>query len=272
MISKFQRLMFLAIMVLSTSVYSTSGLADEPNEVMAEDEEAQPAAPVADPYERFNRAMFKFNDTVDHLILKPVATLYSKIVPKPLLKGISNFFSNVDTVPTVINDVLQFNFYQATSDGWRLLLNTTIGIGGLFDVASPMGLERNAEDFGLTLARWGYQNSNYLVIPFLGPSTVRDTIAWPINYQYMTIYPWVHPTRARYGLFGLNVISKRADYLRFQDVMKQAAIDKYVFVRDAYMQRRSYQIERNKQLGDPYMEKNSLIDKDNYIKTDDKAS
>jgi phospholipid-binding lipoprotein MlaA len=220
-----------------------------------------------DPYEPFNRVMFRFNDAFDKVILKPVATLYSKIMPKPLAKGISNFFSNIDTVPTVINDVLQMNIYQATSDAWRLTLNTTVGIGGLFDVASEMGLERNSEDFGLTLARWGYQLSNYLVIPFLGPSTVRDTVAWPINYRFMTIYPFIHPTRARYELYVLSVVSKRADYLRFQEVMQQAAIDKYVFIRDAYMQRRAYQIERNKQLDDPYLDQNSLIDKNNYIKT-----
>ena len=207
-----------------------------------------------DPYEPFNRVMFTFNDKLDKFVLKPIATLYNKIIPKPLTKGISNFFSNVDTVPTVANDVLQANFYQATSDAWRLVINTTVGILGFFDVATTVGLEYNYEDLGLTFARWGVTSSNYLVLPFLGPSTVRDAIAWPINYEYLTIYPYITPVSARYELYFTNLISKRADYLHYNDVMEQATLDKYVFMRNAYMQRRAYLIERNKQLGDPYLD------------------
>jgi phospholipid-binding lipoprotein MlaA len=207
-----------------------------------------------DPYEPFNRVMFNINDRLDKYLLKPVATLYTKIMPKPLAKGISNVFSNIDIIPTVANDLLQTNFYQATSDAWRLTINTTVGLGGLFDVASKIGLERNTEDLGLTFARWGYQNSNYLVLPLIGPSTVRDAIAWPINYHLFTVYPYIKPMRTRYQVYAVGVVSKRADYLRYQDVVQQAALDKYVFMRNAYMQRRAYLIERNKQLSDPYLE------------------
>lgn len=210
-----------------------------------------------DPYEKFNRPMFVFNDKLDQFVLKPIATLYNKIVPKPLVKGISNIFSNIDTIPTVINDGLQGNIYQATSDFWRLGINSTIGILGFFDPATSMGLEHNSEDFGLTLAQWGYKNSNYLVLPFFGPSTPRDGIGLPVDYYLFSIYPYITPVTARYELYGLGIVSRRADLLHFQNVMDQASLDRYVFLRDAYMQRRSYLIQRNKELGDPYLEKNS---------------
>ena len=213
-----------------------------------------------DPYEKFNRVMFHFNDGVDTVLLKPLALLYNKIMPGVVSKGISNIYYNIDTIPTVINDVLQANFYQATSDTWRLLINSTVGILGFFDVASHIGLEPNTEDFGLTLARWGYENSNYLVIPFLGPSTVRDGIGWPINYQYMTIYPHIYPIRTRYVIYGIGIISRRADLLHFQDVLNEATLDKYIFMRDAYLQRRAYLIQRNKELGNPYLEKNNTLE------------
>jgi phospholipid-binding lipoprotein MlaA len=218
---------------------------------------AKPVNPI-DPYEPFNRVMYSFNDLVDKTVLKPTATLYVKIVPKPVTKGIGNFFSNVDTVPTIANDLLQANFYQATSDSWRLIINTTIGIGGFFDVATNMGLEHNTEDLGLTFARWGYKHSNYLVLPFLGPLTVRDALAWPINYEFLTVYPYVNPVRTRYIIYGISLVSKRADLLHYQDVFQQAAIDKYAFMRNAYLQRRAYLIERNNQLSDPYIEKNNF--------------
>jgi phospholipid-binding lipoprotein MlaA len=176
-------------------------------------------------------------------------------VPKPLSKGLSNVFYNIDMIPTIINDVLQFNFYQATSDTWRFAINSTLGIAGFFDVATDMGLEPNKEDFGLTLAQWGWTHSNYLVLPILGPGTVRDQFAWPIN-TYMTIYPYIQNDNLRYGLYAGNIIVKRAELLRYENVLQEAALDRYTFVRDAYFQRRAYLIERNKQLGNPYIEKN----------------
>lgn len=210
-----------------------------------------------DPFEPFNRVMFNFNDALDKVILKPVATLYNKIVPKPLAKGISNFFANMNMVPTVANDLLQANFYQATSDAWRLGINSTIGIVGFFDFATDMGLEPNTEDFGLTLAQWGYKNSNYLVLPFFGPSTTRDMLGLPINYFYLSVYPYIEPVSVRYRIYALGIVSRRADLLHYQGVFEQAAVDKYIFIRDAYMQRRAYLIQRNTELGDPYLEENN---------------
>jgi phospholipid-binding lipoprotein MlaA len=208
-----------------------------------------------DPYEPFNRVMFQFNEVLDRVILKPLGELYNHIMPKPLATGFTNFYNNIDTVPTVLNDVLQGNFYQATNDTWRLGVNSTVGLLGFVDVGSRIGLEPNSEDFGLTLAHWGYTNSNYLVLPFLGPGTVRDQIGFPINYYFLSIYPYVTPIQARYELYFYGVLVRRADLLRYEGFMEQAALDKYVFIRDAYMQHRSYLIERNKELGDPYLTK-----------------
>ena len=155
------------------------------------------AANPNDPYEPFNRVMYKFNDTLDRFVSEgPVATLYNKIMPKPLATGLTNFYNNVDTIPTIINDILQGNYHQMASDTWRFAINTTIGIGGLVDVASRLGLDPHLEDFGLTLAHWGHKNSNYLVLPFVGPTTVRDGIALPINYYTMTPYPLIYPKKS----------------------------------------------------------------------------
>lgn len=211
-----------------------------------------------DPYEPFNRVMFKFNDTLDIYVVKPIATFYTKIVPKPLAKGFTNFYNNIDTVPTILNDALQGNFYQTTSDIWRLGINTTAGILGFFDVASRIGLEPNSEDFGLTMARWGYTKTNYLVLPFFGPSTVRDMFGLPVNYYLLSIYPYINPPVVRYRIYFFGALVRRADLLRYESFMQQAAVDKYVFMRDAYLQHRNYLIERNNQLGDPYLEKNKL--------------
>jgi len=213
-----------------------------------------------DPYESFNRVMYKFNDFLDRAIVKPVTRVYITVLPKPITKSVSNFFSNLNNIPTIINDVLQGNFYQETSDTWRLGINTTIGILGLFDVASHMGLESNSEDFGLTLAHWGYNNSNYLVLPFFGPSTIRDGLGIPVTY-YMSVYPYIDNDKISYGLYGVGVVDKRSQLLDYDNVMQQAAIDRYAFMRNAYMQRRNYLIQRNKELNNPYLEKNVPAEK-----------
>jgi phospholipid-binding lipoprotein MlaA len=194
-----------------------------------------------DSYEGFNRVVFNFNDRVDIVILKPIATFYNLIIPKPLNQGIHNFFNNLGNFPTLANDILQANFYQAASDFWRLGINSTVGLGGFFDVAARLQLQPYTNDFGLTLARWGYKNSNYLVLPFFGPSSIRDGIGIPVDYFAFSVYPYVYPDSARYGLYGLGIIDRRARLLQFQPVMEEAAIDKYIFVRNAYRQHRAFQ-------------------------------
>lgn len=222
---------------------------------------------VEDPYEKFNRVMFAFNDKLDTYLLKPVATFYNTIMPKPLNQGVHNFFLNIGNLPTIANDLLQFNFYQMANDVWRLGVNTTAGIGGIFDVAGRIGLKPYANDFGLTLATWGFDQSNYLVLPFFGPNTVRDAIGIPVDYYVFSIYPRIKSNKARYAIYGLGVIDRRAQLLQFQSVMEEASLDKYVFIRNAYLQRRAYLIDQNQHLSfasrgwTPYREVEAAPDK-----------
>lgn len=206
--------------------------------------------PVDDPYEKFNRVMFGFNEMLDRFIIKPAAELYNKIIPVPLNRGIDHMFENFYTPRTVLYDAMEYNFYQAVSDAWRVVLNTTVGIGGFFDVANKVGLPPNTEDFGLVLAQWGYKQSSYFVLPFFGPRTIRDSISIPVDY-YTSFYPYFHLS-AQFWIKTTDTIDKRAQLLRFQDVYDTASLDKYVFLRSAYIQRVNYLIDQNTQQNNPY--------------------
>ena len=204
-----------------------------------------------DPYENYNRHAFKLNQTLDKIFFKPIATVYKTILPWPITKGISNFFSNLEQVPTIINDLLQGEFYDATSDTWRLLINSTIGVAGFIDVATRIGLPDHHQDFGLTLAKWGYTSSAYLVVPILGPRTIRDTISWGMDYGVFSVYPYINDVPWRNGLIYGSFINARAQLLDFDQAIKQASFDPYVFQRNAYLQRRNYLIrERNNLIPD----------------------
>lgn len=198
-----------------------------------------------DPYENYNRHAYKLNDTLDKIAFKPIATFYQKFFPAPVTKGVSNFFSNLNLVPTIISDALQANPHAMLSDTWRLAINSTVGVGGLFDVASYMDLPPHSEDLGLTFAKWGWHSSAYVVLPILGPSTVRDAASLPIDYEIFSVYPYIQNVALRNSLLGLNFVNKRAELLKFDDVMQQAALDPYVFLRNAYLQRRDYLMEQN---------------------------
>jgi phospholipid-binding lipoprotein MlaA len=202
-----------------------------------------------DPYESFNRKVFSFNDALDRIFLKPIATFYNKFIPKPLNTGINNFFSNLNQIPNMANDLLQLHIYQFMNDAWRLGVNTTIGIGGLFDVANRIGLKPYNNDFGLTLATWGWKQSNYLVLPFFGPATLRDGLKIPVDYYAFSVYPHLTPKSTRYQLASLGYVNDRAQLSKMQPFMEEVAVDKYAFIRNAYMQRRHYQIQQNANLG-----------------------
>lgn len=195
-----------------------------------------------DPYQDFNRHMFALNDSLDKAIFKPVATLYQTVVPSSARKGVTHVFSNLDEIPTVVNDGLQGNPRYVGRDSTRFLINTTAGVGGLFDVATDVGLQKHYEDFGLTLAKWGYKDSSYVVLPLLGPSTVRDTAGLPVDYV-ASIYPYLNEDTSMM-LYGLYVVNARANLLTYNSVYDQA-FDPYVFVRNAYLQRRDAKIEKN---------------------------
>lgn len=219
---------------------------------------------VNDPYIQYNRSMTRFNVKMDKYVAKPVATFYDRVMPKPLNRMIHNAFNNLRNIPTVINDVLQGNFYQASSDGWRFAVNSTVGIAGLYDPAHDIGLMQNEEDFGLTLAKWGWSDSAYFVLPVFGPGTVRSMIGGAINIRYMTIYGYITPWYASLGLYAWDLLDERVQLLGFQDVYDSAAIDPYVFQRDAYLQHEAYLIKRNTELDNPNTIKQTLQYHDPY--------
>jgi phospholipid-binding lipoprotein MlaA len=190
-----------------------------------------------DPWEGFNRAAYAFNDDLDRTILKPLAKGYQKVVPEPINNSVTNFFSNLDDVVVLANDLLQFKFEQSLSDLSRITVNTLVGIGGLFDVASHMDLPKHNEDFGQTLGYWGVGSGPYLVIPFLGPSTVRDGLALPVDWQLDPLAQ-VEDNNTYWGAIALRTVDSRAGLLRASRILDTAALDPYTFMRDAYLQRR----------------------------------
>ena len=216
---------------------ATTKISDK--QMAAEDSDEYYAVSPGDPYEKFNRSMFSFNEKLDQYVLKPVATFYNLIMPRPLNEGVHNFFVNIDTVPTIANDILQLHFYQAANDIWRFGVNTTVGIGGLFDVASRIKLMPYKNDFGMTMARYGYSRSTFIMLPFWGPRTIRDTVSLPVDYYAFSLYPYMHPESLQYGVYGVSVIDWRAQVLKHQDLFDIAAVDKYAFIRNAYIQYRS---------------------------------
>lgn len=193
-----------------------------------------------DPWESYNRAVHAFNDTVDRAVLRPVAKGYRAITPDPVERGVSNFFDNITYPVVVINQFLQGDFGDGARDAGRFLFNTIYGLGGIFDPATGIGLEENSEDFGQTLAVWGVPDGPYLVLPFLGPSTVRDSIGTYADGQLdPSLYYLESPER--YYLLGLRIIDLRAQLLDV-DSQLQNTFDPYAFLRDAYLQRREYQV------------------------------
>lgn len=190
-----------------------------------------------DPFESFNRAMYSFNTTVDKAILKPAAEGYNAVLPDPVNKGISNFFSNLNDIVVIFNDLLQLKLEQSAHDSARVFFNTTIGLLGFFDVASAMEFPKHNEDLGQSLGYWGIDTGPYLVLPLLGPSNIRDTVGL-IGDAYVDPLNDINPDDTRTGLIVLNVVDTRAGLLSASKVLQEAALDEYLFTRDAYLQRR----------------------------------
>lgn len=190
----------------------------------------------ADPLESFNRGAYAFNDTLDKAVVKPVAQGYNKVMPDTGKSMVINFFSNLDDVIVTANDLLQFKFVQAFSDGMRVLVNSTVGVAGLIDVAS-MNLDKHNEDFGQTLGYWGVRSGPYLVVPILGSSTFRDTIGDIGDSQISLISNTKH-VRTRNQLYLSKGIKRRTQLLDNEGLLDGAVIDRYAFIRDAYLQRR----------------------------------
>lgn len=193
-----------------------------------------------DPYEGFNRAMFAVNEGLD-VVIKPVAKGYDTVAPAPVKTGIGNFFGNLADIWTAFNNFLQGKGGAGLSDVGRVLINTTLGIGGVFDVASEMGLEKHSEDFGQTLGKWGVADGPYLYWPLIGPRTTRDTVGFAVDSYVDPVWTVDHvPTRNT--LVGVRFVDVRASLLPSDKVVEEAAFDKYVYIRDAYLQHRRSEI------------------------------
>lgn len=196
-----------------------------------------PGGDPRDPIEPFNRGVYRFNEVVDGAFLKPVATVYREVTPSPVRTGVSNFFANLADLWTFVNAVLQAKGTVAAETLMRVSVNSVFGIGGLIDIASEMGMERYREDFGQTMGRWGMPSGPYVVLPVLGPSTLRDTVGLRADMPGNPVNTLGHvPTRN--SLILLQAVETRARLLGASAVLDQAALDEYSFTRDAYLQRR----------------------------------
>ena len=209
-----------------------------------------PQANPADPFEGYNRAMSRFNDDVDSAVVKPVATAYKDVVPGVARQGVTNVFANLGDAWSFVNNLLQLQIEGAFNSAVRFSVNTVLGIGGLFDIASEAGVERHKQDFGLTMARWGVPSGPYLVLPLLGPSNVRDTAGFVVDWQGDIVSRRVNDVAARNSLYVLRAVNKRANLLGVTSVLDYAALDKYAFTRDAYLQMRAQQAGQELPLND----------------------
>jgi len=190
-----------------------------------------------DPFEGFNRAMYAFNDGLDEVVMKPVSRAYKAVAPDPLRNMVRNFFSNIDDIFNGLNNVLQGKFLDGWTDWARFAFNTIFGVFGINDVASDMGLEKHNEDFGQTFAVWGLGDGPYLVLPFFGPYTLRDSAGLVLDWETDPVVR-ARPIDLRNSLIAARFVSRRTDLLDASRLFDEASLDRYVFLRDAYLQRR----------------------------------
>jgi phospholipid-binding lipoprotein MlaA len=217
-----------------------------------------------DPWESWNRGVYKVNDKLDRAFAKPVARTYVRFVPHPIRIGISNFLENLRMTTVMLNDALQGKFRATANDIGRFVVNSTIGLGGILDPATPLGLAHNSEDFGQTLGHWGVHPGPFIELPILGPSDLRDGPARLVD-AYTNPQAYIHNTGVKYGLYGLYLVDTRASLLSLDETLKNV-YDPYAFVRDAYLQRRAYLISDGKGTEEP------LVDPGEDAPASDKAA
>jgi phospholipid-binding lipoprotein MlaA len=193
-----------------------------------------------DPLEPFNRGVYKFNDAVDKAVLKPVAKGYVAVVPQLARRGVTNFFNNLGMVVTTLNDALQLKGSKVPVDFARFTTNMVFGLGGLIDVATELKIENRNEDFGQTLGYWGVPAGPYLVLPLFGPSDTRDAPGLVVDFVANPFFYWNPDASVRWSLFALDVVDSRANLLQAEKFLDTAAVDRYSFLRDSYLQRREY--------------------------------
>ena len=221
-----------------------------------------------DPLESYNRAMFSFNETMDKAILKPVAKGYNWIMPNFASTGVTNFFNNLDDIVVFANSLLQLKFHEAVSTSARLVWNTTIGLLGFIDVATHMDLPKLNEDFGQTLAFWGVDSGPYFVLPFLGPSTVRDGLSVPVDWVLFDPVFQDKELKVTLSLLVVRYTDKRAGLLHATNIIDETAPDKYAFIRDAFLQRREYLIHDGNPPDTGMSEEELFSDDDDLFKDD----
>ncbi len=226
-----------------------------------------------DPYEGFNRGVYKFNDTIDGAILKPIAMGYNYVTPDVAKKGVNNFYNNITDFITAVNSFLQLNFEQGMTDAGRVIVNTTVGLLGFIDVSSTNVnnyKERNKEDFGTTLARYGWRDSAYLVLPLFGPSTFRDGTGLVVDGMFIDPIGYIDNVRLRNALYVGKIINTRAQLLDATNLMDDASIDPYAFQRDSWLQMREAQIAGKQEIDyDKYLD--YLSDDDTFDNATDDA-
>lgn len=228
-----RRLLATGAAVLALLV--TTGCATTAGSSAADAEPPKPSK--VDPWENWNRKVFSFNDAIDTAVIRPVATAYEKVVPQLVRTGVTNFYGNFADAWSAVNNLLQGKIADGAQDVMRVGANTLFGIGGLFDVATELGLDSQREDFGQTLGYWGIKPGPYVVWPLLGPSTVRESFAMPLD-RYVGPGLAFSDGSTQYSLMFLGLLNERANLLPTSRMLDDMALDKYVFVRDAYLQRR----------------------------------
>ncbi|KTD20202.1 lipoprotein VacJ-like protein [Legionella lansingensis] len=218
-----------------------------------------------DPYEPFNRKIYNFNMAVDATMLKPPARLYKAMIPARVRKSINNAYNNVAMLPTVANDVLQADWRYAIKDSWRFVINSTFGVAGFFDIAdSHFGLPPHYNDMGLTFAKWGDKKSPYIVLPLLGPSTIRDGMGLLFDYTVLSPYAYIDNAGVVWGLAVLRYVDLRSQMFETEALMDQA-LDKYAFIRDAYLQHRNFRITGEQETGSLYIDDDDDAEMGVYI-------
>jgi phospholipid-binding lipoprotein MlaA len=236
--SRFKRLMLLSMTCLFVGCASIpAGVEPSPR----------------DPWEPFNRSVFEFNEGLDKYLLKPIVAAYRFILPEIVRDGIYNFFSNYSDIYTALQNLLQGKPDLAFNDLMRVAVNTLFGLGGLMDVATPGGLPKHKEDWGQTFGVWGVPSGPYLVLPFFGPSTIRDTFGTAADLETDYLFKYIPDVGLRNSITGLRVINARNTFYEAGDLLDGAALDKYSFIRDAYLQRREYQINEGRNDEEPLM-------------------
>ncbi|RAS05990.1 MlaA family lipoprotein [Cupriavidus alkaliphilus] len=207
-----------------------------------------PQASPDDPLEPMNRAIYTVNDKLDQYVAVPVAKGYKAVTPEPVRAAVSNFYSNLADIGNFANNLLQGKGVAAAESFMRVAMNSVLGLGGLIDIATPAGLQKHSQDFGLTLGTWGVPSGPYLVLPLFGPSSLRDGAGLYVNFWFDPV-TYAEPA-VRNSLYGMNVVDVRTNLLGATDLLRLAALDKYAFVRDAYLQRRRYLLGQNTALPD----------------------